>query len=178
MAPILEILRLVTPNKAAASNDVRILSSLRAVRQNLKEAVHNTDSRFYVQTEHPENIYVFGEWDSAAQHVAFTTSARRGDILKPQEGVLQFVDLVHVQMPEGGIERLLDGKRVFRLGRRVLGDGENGKEAAGKMEGVVEMTRCDEGFEEQVYVFSFGGDKEVGVDERSESVEVVNMELT
>jgi len=176
MPRVLEILRLASPDKSPLSNDPKILAALRAVRHNLKESVHNTDSRFYVRRDRPENIYVFGEWDSVAQHVNFMRSAAREEILKPQEGMLEFVGVVHVQMTEGGIESLLDGKREFRLewgASREEGKGRSGG-------GVVEMRRCDEGFEEEVYIFNFSGNGSMDDDQHkalSGNVELVDIEM-
>ena len=119
---------------------------------------------------------MFGEWDSVAQHVEFTSSAGREEILKPQEGVLDFVDVVHVKLPPGGIKELLDGKERFRLAWGIS-SGEKTERKSGSM---VEMRRCDEGFEEESCLFDFSGDEAVHGDARyglSGSIEIVDMEL-
>jgi len=87
-------------------------------------------------------------------------------VLGPQEGVLGFVDVVHVRLAEGGIGGLLDGRGAVRLGWGVVvggssGGGGGGKGGEGK-EGLVELKRCDEGFEQEVYVFDFSGNGDIG----------------
>ena len=128
---------------------------------------------------------MFGEWDSAEQHAEFTKSSCRDEVVRPQEGVLEFVDVVHVTMGEGegegGIGGLLNGKGKFWLkGAGYLkGEEEEQEEVVGARENVVVMRRCDVGFEKESYVFVFGGDDDDDNDTRYKlagSVELVNLE--
>ncbi|RDL35912.1 uncharacterized protein BP5553_06524 [Venustampulla echinocandica] len=86
-----------------------LLPILQTVRASLAEKVHLTHSRFYRSISPKDNldgregIYILGSWPSVAAHKAFLTNDElRDEVLGSQEGVLDFVEGIHVRFENDG----------------------------------------------------------------------------
>jgi hypothetical protein len=95
--PVLEILQLKTKPDISPSNP-SILKSLQTVRQSLAEKIHPTHSRFYRALEDPSLIYVLGLWPSIATHRSFLSSPLKASILSPQDDLLDFNWMIHIEL--------------------------------------------------------------------------------
>ncbi|KAF2117569.1 hypothetical protein BDV96DRAFT_611322 [Lophiotrema nucula] len=89
--PILEVTLLQL--KGVPASDPTLLVTLSNVRGKLQ-----TDSRFYNSIEDPTKIYILGIWPSLEAHHQFLNSPARVEVLGPQEGLLEFVWTVHMEM--------------------------------------------------------------------------------
>lgn len=94
---ILEVLQLrIKPD--LQPTDPSILKGLQSARQKLKDLVSDTQSRFYQSTDDPSIIHVLGTWPTLAAHHAFIESPTRLDVLRDQEGLLDFAWVLHVEI--------------------------------------------------------------------------------
>jgi heme-degrading monooxygenase HmoA len=66
----------------------------------VRSLVH-TNSRFYHCIEDPSLVYVLGQWPSLAAHNAFLASPEREQILSHQTHQLDFLWMLHLDLPEG-----------------------------------------------------------------------------
>ena len=79
--------------KGVAADDPTVLRCLSAVRAELQ-----TGSQFYNGIEDPTLIYILGIWPSLEAHKEFLASPAREEILGPQEDMLQFCWMLHMEL--------------------------------------------------------------------------------
>jgi heme-degrading monooxygenase HmoA len=92
--PVLELL-LLRLRPGISPKDPTLVENLSTVRS----LVH-TNSRFYHCIEDPTLIYVLGQWPSLATHKAFLSSPEKDAILSHQTHQLDFVWMLHLDLPE------------------------------------------------------------------------------
>jgi heme-degrading monooxygenase HmoA len=92
---VLELL-LLRLRPGISPQDPTLVENLSTVRS----LVH-TNSRFYHCIEDPTLIYILGQWPSLATHKAFLSSPERDAILSHQTHQLDFVWMLHLDLPEG-----------------------------------------------------------------------------
>ncbi|KAF2635848.1 hypothetical protein P280DRAFT_473492 [Massarina eburnea CBS 473.64] len=113
--PVLEVTQLqlkgVTPSSPA------LLESLSIVRGILK-----TQSEFYSCIDDPTLIFILGLWPSLEAHAEFLSSTHAGEILGPQEAMLEFRWAVHVGLND--MTALPLEAPVLSLTRRTVNDGD------------------------------------------------------
>lgn len=67
-----------------------------------------TNSKFYHCVDDPNLIYILGQWPSWAAHQDFLASPEREQILSHQTHQLDFVWMLHLDLPQGGsIEKVV-----------------------------------------------------------------------
>jgi heme-degrading monooxygenase HmoA len=93
--PVLELL-LLRLRPGISATDPTLVENLSTVRS----LVH-TDSRFYHCTEEPSLVYILGQWPSLAAHKAFLASPEREQILSHQTHQLDFLWMLHLDIPQG-----------------------------------------------------------------------------
>jgi heme-degrading monooxygenase HmoA len=93
--PVLELL-LLRLRPGISPQDPTLVENLSTVRSLVR-----TNSRFYHCIEDPTLIYILGQWPSLAAHKAFLSSPERDAILLPQMHQLDFVWMLHLDLPEG-----------------------------------------------------------------------------
>jgi hypothetical protein len=93
--PVLELL-LLRLRPGISPNDPTLVENLSTVRS----LVH-TNSRFYHCIEDPTLVYILGQWPSIASHKVFLSSPEKDAILSHQTHQLDFVWMLHLDLPEG-----------------------------------------------------------------------------
>ncbi|CAL3970062.1 unnamed protein product [Diplocarpon coronariae] len=169
---ILEICQLkVKPH--LTPSDPSLLVALAKARAQLREKVHDTNSRFYQCIEDPSLIYILGVWPTLALHHEFLASPRKSEILDSQEDLFDFGWVLHLDIGEEGMDELpLDAPvmaiaRLFvedsdehvrgyddavREYRRVVGDGTRPWKVANGW-----RVDCDDGKKEAVMISGWEG---------------------
>jgi hypothetical protein len=89
--PVLEVTQLRL--RGISTEDPKLLHSLSDARERLQ-----TKSQFYVCIEDPTKMYILGIWRDLKQHLDFLASPARGEILGPQEDILEFEWTVHMDV--------------------------------------------------------------------------------
>ena len=77
---VLEILQLRL-KPAYSPSDPIIIATLDKERKELREKVHNTQSRMFTAVDDPSLIYIFGVWPSLEKHRAFLASPLKAEII-------------------------------------------------------------------------------------------------
>jgi heme-degrading monooxygenase HmoA len=93
--PVLELL-LLCLLPGVSPQDPTLVENLSIVR-----SLIHTNSRFYHCIEDPTLIYILGQWPSLATHKAFLSSPEKDAILSYQTHQLDFVWMLHLDLPEG-----------------------------------------------------------------------------
>ncbi|KAH9219282.1 hypothetical protein DL95DRAFT_384718, partial [Leptodontidium sp. 2 PMI_412] len=120
---ILEICQLKVKSNLSPS-DPSLLKVLSKARTELKERVHNTNSRFYQCIEDPTLIYILGVWPSLARHTEFLKTPEKSDILDSQEDLFDFGWILHLEIGERGMDELPLEAPVMAITRLFMKDGE------------------------------------------------------
>ncbi|KAK0114263.1 hypothetical protein ONS95_013760 [Cadophora gregata] len=120
---ILEICQLKVKSSLSTS-DPGLLSALSKARTELKERVHNTNSRFYQCAEDPTLIYILGVWPSLARHAEFLTSPEKSEILDSQEDLFDFGWILHMEVGVRGMDELPLDAPVMAITRLLMKDGD------------------------------------------------------
>ncbi|KAL2060662.1 hypothetical protein VTL71DRAFT_9303 [Oculimacula yallundae] len=130
---ILEICQLkVKPS--TSTTDPSLLPALSKARTQLRERVHDTNSRFYQCIEDPTLIYILGVWPSLARHTEFLQSPEKAEILDSQNNLFDFGWVLHVEIGEKGMDELPLDAPVMAITRLFLKDGPGHVEACEEIE--------------------------------------------
>lgn len=89
--PVLEVTQLRL--RGVPPDDPTLLHSLSMVR-----GILNTRSHFYSCIEDPTLLFILSLWPSLQHHQDFLASSRAGDILGPQDAMLEFRWTVHMEL--------------------------------------------------------------------------------
>ncbi|KAH7327115.1 hypothetical protein BKA65DRAFT_509963 [Rhexocercosporidium sp. MPI-PUGE-AT-0058] len=130
---ILEICQLkVKPN--LSPSDPSLLSALSKARTEIKERVHNTNSRFYQCIEDPTLIYILGIWPSLERHAEFLKSPEKSKILDSQEDLFNFGWILHMEIGDKGMDELPLDAPVLAITRLFMKDGDEHVKACEEIE--------------------------------------------
>ncbi|CZT44727.1 uncharacterized protein RSE6_04941 [Rhynchosporium secalis] len=130
---ILEICQLKVKANISFS-DPLLLAALCQARNQLREKVHDTNSRFYQCLENPTLIYILGCWPSLSRHAEFLQSPEKAEILDSQETLFDFGWVLHMEIGDNGIDALPLDAPVMAITRLFMKDGAEHVEACEEFE--------------------------------------------